>query len=81
MIIILMIIYRLINKAMYYRNQLFMCSLKGYLGVYFPHCLTTWEMNSKITLSPAHKQFTTHVHISFSIYPAEKITDGTEMGT
>ena len=37
-------------------------------GVYFPHCCATREINTKITLSWAHKLFTIRAHILFDIY-------------
>ena len=36
-----------------------------YFGVYFPRCCATREINTKITLSWAHKQFATRVHTLF----------------
>ena len=45
-----------------------MCSLKGYFGVYFPHCFATQEINTKITLLWAHKQFTTPTHTLSSVF-------------
>ena len=53
---------------MYSRDELFLHSLECYFGVYFPRCFTTWEINTKITLSWALKQFITRVHTLFSIY-------------
>ena len=55
-------------------NMLALCqyasivSLECYFGVYFPRCFATREMNTKITLSSALKQFVTWVHTLFSIY-------------
>ena len=46
-----------------------MRSLECYFGVYFPRCCATREINTKITLSWAHKQFVTRVHILFYMYP------------
>ena len=42
-------------------------SLECYFGVYFPRCCATREINTKITLSWAHKQFATRVHTLFSM--------------
>ena len=44
-----------------------MRSLECYFGVYFPRCCATQEINTKITLSWAHKQFATRVHTLFYI--------------
>ena len=52
---------------MYSHDELFLCALKCYSGVYFPPCATR-EMNTKITLSWALTQFVTQVHALFSIY-------------
>ena len=52
---------------MYSCDELFMRSLECYFGVYFPRCCATREINTKITLSWAHKQFTTRVHTLFYI--------------
>ena len=52
---------------MYSCNKLFMRSLECYLGIYFPRCCATLEINTKITLSSAHKQFATRVHTLFYI--------------
>ena len=52
---------------MYSRAELFMCSLECYFGVYFSHCCATQEINTKITLSLAYKQFATE-YIHYSIY-------------
>ena len=46
-------------------DELFMRSLECYFGVYFPRCCATREINIKITLSWAHKQFATRVHTLF----------------
>ena len=45
-----------------------MRSLECYFGVYFPRCCATREINTKTTLSWAHKQFATRVHTLLSIY-------------
>ena len=50
---------------MYSSEELFMRSREGYFGVYFPSCATIREINTKITLEWAHKQFATTVHTSF----------------
>ena len=42
-----------------------MHSLECYFGVYFPRCCATREINTKITLLWAHKQFATRVHTLF----------------
>ena len=53
-------------RIMYYsRGELFMRSREGYFGVYFPSCVATREINTKITLEWAHKQFVTRVHTLF----------------
>ena len=44
-----------------------MRSLECYFGVYFPRCCATREINIKITLLWAHKQFATRVHTLFNI--------------
>ena len=44
-----------------------MRSLECYFGVYFPHCCATREINIKITLSWAHKQFARRVDTLFYI--------------
>ena len=53
---------------MYSRDELFLLSLECYICVYFPRCFATQEINTKITLSWALKQFVTRVHTLFSIY-------------
>ena len=50
---------------MYSRGELFMCSRECYFGVYFLRCAATREINTKITLEWAHKQFVTRVHTLF----------------
>ena len=50
---------------MYSSGELFMSSREGYFGVYFPSCAATREINTKITLEWAHKQFVTRVHTLF----------------
>ena len=54
---------RVRNKIMFLRS--FECY---YFDVYFPHCFATREINTKIILSWALKQFVTRVHKLFSIY-------------
>ena len=54
---------RVRNKIMFLRS--FECY---YFDVYFPHCIATREINTKIILSWALKQFVTRVHKLFSIY-------------
>ena len=49
------------------RDELFLRSLECYFCVYFPRCFATREINTKITLSWAPKQFVTRVHTLFSI--------------
>ena len=51
---------------MYSREELFLSSLECYFCVYFPSCEATREINTKITLSWALKQFVTRVHYSMS---------------
>ena len=46
---------------MYSRGELFMRSREGYFGVYFPSCVATMEINTKLSLAWAHKQFVTRV--------------------
>ena len=53
---------------MYSCDELLMHSLECYFVVHFPRCCATREINTKITLSWAHKQFATRVHTIFSIY-------------
>ena len=38
---------------MYSSDELFLCSLEYYFGVYFPRCFATREINAKITLVSA----------------------------
>ena len=45
-----------------------MRSLECYFGIYFHRCCATREMNTKTTLSWAHKPFATGVHKLFSLY-------------
>ena len=40
---------------------------EGYFGVYFPNCAATRELNTKLTLEWAHKQFVTKVPSLFYI--------------
>ena len=47
---------------MYSSGELFMCSLEGYFGVYFPSCEVTREINTQLTLEWMHKEFITGVH-------------------
>ena len=60
-----------IKQCMYSRDELFMRSLECYFGIYFPRCCATREINTKITLSWAHKPFATGLHTLFSISVAE----------
>ena len=53
---------------MYSSDELFQCSREGYFGVYFPSCEAseaTREINTKITLEWAQKQFVTRVDTLF----------------
>ena len=50
-----------------------MRSWEGYFDVYFPSCAATREINTKITLEWAHKQFVTRVHTL--IYLLQDITN------
>ena len=55
---------------MYSRDKLFTRSLECYFGVHFPRCRATREINTKITLSWARKQFACREHTSsFYMYP------------
>ena len=47
---------------------MFLWPLECYFGIHFPRCFATQELNTKITLSWALKQFVTQVHTLFSIY-------------
>ena len=53
---------------MYSSDELFRHSREGYCGVYFPSCEATSEINTKITLEWAQKQFVTRVHASFCFF-------------
>ena len=53
---------------MYLSDELFQRSREGYFGVYFPGCEATREINTKITLEWAQKQFNTRVHTSFYFF-------------
>ena len=60
---------RVRNKIMYVLLwRMFLRSLGCYFGVYFPSCEATREINNKITLSWALKQFVTRVHTLLYIY-------------
>ena len=50
---------------MYSIDELFQRLREGYFGVYFPSCDTTREINAKLTLEGAQKQFVTRVHTLF----------------
>ena len=50
---------------MYLSDKLFQRSREGYFSVYFPSCEATREINTKITLEWAQKQFITRIHTSF----------------
>ena len=47
---------------MYSSYKLFQRSWEGYFGIYFPNCTSTGEINTKIKLEWAQKQFITQVH-------------------
>ena len=53
---------------MYSHDELFLHSLECYFGVYFLSGEVTREINTKITLSWALKQFITRVQTLFSIH-------------
>ena len=53
---------------LYSRGELFMCPRECYFGVYFPSCAATRELNTKITLEWAHKQFVTRMHTLFYFF-------------
>ena len=61
---------RVWNKVMYVLlwRTVYALTRGCYFGVYFPRCCANWEINTKITLSWAHKQFSTRVHTSSSMY-------------
>ena len=50
---------------MYSSGKLFMRSRESYFGVYFSSCAATREINTKVTLEWARKQFVTRVHTLF----------------
>ena len=50
---------------MYSSDEQFQWSREDYFGVYFPSCEATREINNKITLEWAQKQFVTSVHKLF----------------
>ena len=51
------------------RDKLFTRSREGYFGTYCPRCCATREINIKITLSWARKQFASRDHTLFYMYP------------
>ena len=51
--------------CLYSSDEPFQRSREGYLGVYFPSCEATKEINSKITFKWAQRQFVTKVHTLF----------------
>ena len=51
-----------VQKRVYSRDELFMRPRECQFGVYFPRCFATRQINTKITLSWALKQFATRVH-------------------
>ena len=65
---------RLRNKIIYALSWRTVYALTRVLffGVYFHRCCTTRTINANITLSRAHKQFTTRVHVIFSMYSTRK---------
>ena len=54
---------------MFSRDELFLRALECYFRAYMPRCLATRDINTKITLSWALKQFVNRVHTLFSISP------------
>ena len=60
---------------MYSSDELFQRSREGNFGVCFPSCETTREINTKITLEWAQKQFVMRVHISFLTRHKQSIDD------
>ena len=61
---------------MYSCDELFRRSLLYYVGVYSPRCFATLQINTKISLSWALKQFVTRVHT----FPDNKV-HGANMGS
>ena len=55
--------------------QLFMHPQEGYFGAYFPSCTAMMEINTKITLKWANKQFIMKVHRLFYFLLEIKIND------
>ena len=51
--------------CMYLSDELFQLSREGYFDVNFPSCEATREINTKITLKWAQKQFVASVHTLF----------------
>ena len=65
-IVVLIVIYVFVMPCKKWNNvcdELFLCSLECYFGVYFTSCFATWEINTKISLLWALKQFVTWVHV------------------
>ena len=61
---------------MYSSDELFQRSQEGYFGVYFLSYEATREMNAKITLEWAQKQFIKRVHTHYFIsYMTQRIHD------
>ena len=57
------------NKLMYVLSWWTVSVLtQVFFGIYFPHCFATWEINTKITLLWALKQFITRVDTLFTIW-------------
>ena len=53
-----------------------LCTYPGdILGLYFPRCCTTLEINTKITLSWAHKHFVIYIHYSLYMILWNSITN------
>ena len=50
------------EKCIYLSNELFQYSQEGYFGIYFLSCEVRREINTKITLEWAPKQFVMRVH-------------------
>ena len=50
---------------MHSSGELFIRPQEGYFAVYFQSCAATWEINTKITLERAHKQFVRRVQALF----------------
>ena len=53
------------ERCMYSSDELFLCSLECYIGIYFQNCEATREIDINIAVEWALKQFSTRVHILF----------------